>query len=383
MKTTQAKAAPAANQSVPYFDLKRQYTSLKTEMEAAMLETLSSGQYVLGGTVENFEKAFAQYCGTSSAVGVGSGTDALIFALRALGIGKGDEVIAPSFTFSASIFSILHVGATPVLAEVDPKTYTLDPESVEKSLTSRARAIMPVHLFGQMADMDALGKIARKRKLKIVEDACQAHGAEFKGKKSGFMGDAGCFSFYPTKNLGGAGDGGIVTTNGAKIAESVMKQRNLGRVSLSDPHQMAGWTSRLDALQAAFLNIKLKSLDTFNDNRRKAAAIYKRALAGTPLGLPVESEGRKHVYHLFVVRVPDGKRDALQAKLAADGIRTMVHYATPVHKQPACRDLVKKTSLLTVTDKISREILSLPMFPEMTEDEVLRVAQCINSFYKG
>jgi dTDP-4-amino-4,6-dideoxygalactose transaminase len=371
----------AALNSIPYFDLTRQYARFEKQYLEALTATAASGRYVLGSAVEQFEDAFAKYCGAPYAVGVGSGTDALIFALHGLGIQKGDEVIVPSFTFCASVFAIVHVGAKPVYAEVDLKTYTLDPKSVEKALTSKTRASLPVHLYGQPADMDALHAIAKKRKLKIVEDACQAHGAEWKGKKTGSLGDVGCFSFYPTKNLGAMGDGGMIVTSNKALVERVKKLRNLGRSVLTAPHTEVGWTSRLDAMQASILNIKLKHLDDFNDNRRRVAKSYFKRLHGTPLVLPLEAEDRKHVYHLFVVRVPNGKRDALKNKLAEEGIHSMIHYPIPVHRQPACKPFFRKSNDLRGTEKISKEILSLPMFPEMTEEEVSRVSEVVHRFY--
>ncbi len=367
--------------AVPYFDLQRQYEKLKNELDTLLLQTAASGRYVLGPAVEEFEKAFASYCGVPFGVGVGSGTDALAFSLRALGIKKGDEVIVPSFTFSASVLCVLQADATPVYADIDPETYTLSPDSAEKVLTKRAKAILPVHLFGQCAEMDALNALAKKRKLKVIEDACQAHGALYQGKKAGALGDAGCFSFYPTKNLGAMGDGGMMVTKNKKIMESVLRYRNLGRRELKDPHQEMGWTSRLDALQAMILNLKLKNLELFNEDRRRVAAHYFKRLETTPLMLPREGEGRRHVYHLFVVRVPGGKRGALRARLAQKGIPTMLHYPVPVHRQPFARLLSAKTKHLKVTEQISKETLSLPMFPDLTNEEVDRVCDAILSFY--
>lgn len=366
---------------VPYFDLTRQYEKLKSELNALLLESAASGRYVLGAGVEEFEKAFAQYCGVPYGVGVGSGTDALTFALRGLGIQKGDEVIVPSFTFSASVLCVLQVGAKPVFADVEPETFTLSPESVKKVLTKRTKAMIPVHLYGQSADLTGLTEIARNRKLKIVEDACQAHGALYKGKRVGSFGEAGCFSFYPTKNLGAMGDGGMLVTKNAKLAEQVLRYRNLGRRELKDPHQEVGWTSRLDALQAAILNLKLKNLDVFNEDRRRVAAYYFKRLEATPLILPREGEGRHHVYHLFVVRVPGGKRDALRAYLTEKKIQTMLHYPLPVHRQPFAKALPFKAAQLKVTEQISKEILSLPMFPELTNEEAGRVCDALLQFY--
>ncbi len=366
---------------IPYFDATRQYQSLKKDLERAILKVAASGQYVLGSTVEEFETTFADYIGTKLAFGVGSGTDALIFSLRVLGIGKGDEVIVPSFTFMATVFSILHVGATPVFAEVNAATYTLDPAGVEKLITKKTKAILPVHLYGHPADMTGLMAIAKKHKLAVVEDTCQSHGATWKGKKAGSFGDAGCFSFYPTKNLGAMGDGGIITTNHSAWIEPIKRQRNLGRTSFRDQGTVLGNTSRLDAMQAAILSVKLKHLETFTKNRRLIADIYRKNLASAPLILPVEAPGAKHVYHLFVVRVPDGKREALQEALAKKNISTLVHYPRPVHEEPICRELVKKKYRLPLTEKLCTEILSLPMFPEMREEEVLKVCSVIKQFF--
>ncbi len=367
--------------AIPYFDLQRQYEKIKSELDGLLLQTAASGRYVLGPAVEDFEKAFAAYCGVPFGVGVGSGTDALTFSLRALGIQKGDEVIVPSFTFSASVFCILQAGASPVFADIDPETFTMDPDSAARVLTKRTKALLPVHLFGQSAEMKALSALAKKYKLKVVEDACQAHGALYHGKKTGSLGDAGCFSFYPTKNLGAMGDGGMLVTENKKTAEAALRYRNLGRRELKDPHAELGWTSRLDGLQAVILNLKLKKLEVFNEDRRRVAAHYFKRLETTPLILPREGEGRRHVYHLFVVRVPGGKRDALRAHLAAKQVPTMLHYPVPAHRQPFAKLLTAGTKHLKVTTQISKETLSLPMFPELTNDEVDRICDAVLSFY--
>ncbi len=367
--------------AVPYFDLKRQYQTLRAEFEAAMAEVASSGGYVLTQKVQEFETAFAQYIGKEIGIGVGSGTDALVFALHGLGIGKGDEVILPSFTFTASAFSIMHAGATPVFADVDYETFTLDPKSLEKCITPKTKAILPVHLYGQAADMDAILNVAKTKNLRVVEDACQAHGAMWKNKKAGAFGDAGCFSFYPTKNLGAFGDGGMLTTSDAKLAETVRRFRNLGRLDLKEAHQVLGWTSRLDAIQAAILSIKLKKLDDFNSSRRRVASRYMAGLQSTPLLLPKEGKDRYHVYHLFVVRVPQGKRDLLQKHLTERGITTLLHYPIPVHRQPSVQPASRIGTDLPVTEQLKDEIMSLPMFPEMTDAEVDQVCEIIRSFY--
>lgn len=368
---------------VPYFDLTRQYDQLHAEIEAALIQVNRSGAFILGPVVRSFEQAFAGYCGKKFGLGVGSGTDALTFALRALGIGKGDEVILPSFTFIATGFAILYAGAQPVFADVDPETYTLDPESVDRAITKRTKAILPVHLYGQVAAMDTLIQLARGKKLKVIEDACQAHGATFRGVKAGAFGDAGCFSFYPTKNLGAFGDGGMVVTDQPRLCDKIQRLRNLGRPTASGPHQEMGWTSRLDSLQAAILNTKLKYLDGFIEKRRKIAARYQQNLSSTPLGLPREGQDSKHVYHLYVVRVPGGKREGLRTYLADRGIRTLLHYDLPVHRQPPFKKLAPPRAPLSVTGKLSREIVSLPIFPEMTMEEVDQVSGAIKDFYRN
>ncbi len=366
---------------VPYFDLKRQNKILRSDLEAVFLNVLDSGQFVLGAGVENFEHAFAQYCGTRRAVGVGCGTDALIFSLRAAGIKEGDEVVIPSFTFTATAFAVMHLKARPVFADVNPLTYNLDPEAARKTATSRTRAVIPVHLFGQVADMNPLMDWAKKRKLKVIEDACQAHGASLAGKKAGSFGDAGCFSFYPTKNLAAFGDGGMVTTSDPSIAEAVQRARNLGRKFLGDTHAELGWVSRLDALQAAILSTKLKYLDSLNQKRRRVAALYRERLSSTPLILPGETKDAFHVYHLFVVRVPNLKREALRKFLNEQGIPTMTHYAIPVHRQPACRSFAKKDDRLPITEQLAQETLALPLFPEITDEEVDLVSRTIRQFF--
>ena len=367
---------------VPYFDLSRSHQKFAAEAQAAFDRILKSGAYILGPALKQLEAEFAAYIGTSYALGVGSGTDALTFALHALDIKKGDEVIVPSFTFTATALAVLHVGATPVFADVEEQTFNLDPKSAAQALSPKTRAMIPVHLFGQCANMTALMALAKQKKLKVVEDACQAHGALWNKVMAGAYGHAGCFSFYPTKNLGGIGDGGMVTTADEKILKRVIQYRNLGK-GIDDPfvHDEIGWTSRLDSLQAAFLSIKLKFLDELNRERRAVAEMYHKKLAGTPLGLPREAAGAYHVYHLYVVRVPDGKRDALKEHLAVQGIPTMIHYATPVHTQPIMKKYKTRKVKLPVTERLSEEVLTLPLFPGMTEPEVDAVAVAIRRFF--
>ena len=367
---------------VPYFDLSRSHQKFVVQAQEAFSSILKSGAYILGPALKELEAEFAAYIGTKYALGVGSGTDALTFALRALDIKKGDEVILPSFTFTATALAVLHVGATPVFADVEENTFNLDPESARQAFSPKTRALIPVHLFGQCANMTELMALAKLRRLKVVEDACQAHGALWNKVIAGAFGDAGGFSFYPTKNLGGIGDGGMVTTSDENLLNRVIQYRNLGK-GIDDPfvHDEIGWTSRLDSLQAAFLSIKLKFLDELNRERRAVAELYHKKLAKTPLGLPREVAGAYHVYHLYVVRVPDGKRNALKEHLAAQGIPTMIHYATPVHAQPILKKYPTRKVKLPVTEKLREEVLTLPLFPGMTEPEVDAVASAIQRFF--
>jgi len=367
---------------VPYFDLARSHQKFLIQAQEAFDRILKSGAYILGPALKDLEAEFAAYIGTKYALGVGSGTDALTFALRALDIKKGDEVIVPSFTFTATALAVVHIGATPVFADVEEDTFNLDPRSVAQALSRKTRAIIPVHLFGQCANMTAIMGIAKQKKMKVVEDACQAHGALWNKKMAGAFGNAGCFSFYPTKNLGGVGDGGMVTTSDEKIMRRVIQYRNLGK-GIEDPfvHDEIGWTSRLDSIQAAFLSIKLKFLDELNRERRSVADMYHKKLANTPLRLPHEARDAYHVYHLYVIRVPDKKRDALKEHLAKEGIPTMIHYATPVHAQPIIKKHKIRKAKLTTTEKLRDEVLTLPLFPGMTEPEIDAVAASIKRFF--
>ena len=369
---------------VPYFDIKRQHGTLLSGTMAALEKVYSSGAYILGPAVKEFEAKYAAYIGVPFAAGVASGTDALLFGLKAAGISKGDEVIMPSFTFTATALAAIHLGAVPVFADVDERSYVLDPKSVLKALSKKTKAMIPVHLFGQCADMDALMGIAKSNKIKVVEDACQAHGATWKGEKAGAFGDAGAFSFYPTKNLGAIGDGGILTTANEKVFQRVLQFRNLGK-GISNPllHDEIGWTSRLDSVQAAFLSLKLDRLDELNDERRKLAALFEQKLKKTPLLLPVQVPGALHVYHIYVVRVPDGKRDALKTYLAHEGIPSMIHYEVPVHSQPIMKKYETRKVSMPVTEKIRQEVLTLPFYPGITEAEADLIAQTVKKFYKA
>lgn len=368
--------------AVHYFNVEKQYKAIEPKVQKRVKKLLKSGRYVLGQEVADFEKKFAKFCGARYAIGVGSGTDALIFGLKSLGIGPKDQVLVPSFTFVATVFAIQHVGAEPIFVDVDPQTYTLDADQLESAITKRTKAILPVHLYGQSANLDGIMKVAKKHKLFVVEDTAQAHGARWKKKVLGSVGDVGCFSFYPTKNLGACGDGGIVVTNKKSVYEAVRRYRNLGRSDMGD-HQEAAWTSRLDAMQAAILNIKLDRLPSYNKNRQKIARRYIAGLKNTPIITPYADKNGYHVYHLFVALVPGGKRDALRKYLASKKIPTMVHYPKAVHQQPAYTKVYKRKWNLPVTKKLSSQIISLPMYPEMPLSHVDKVCAAIRKFYNA
>jgi dTDP-4-amino-4,6-dideoxygalactose transaminase len=362
--------------SVPFVDLRTQYRALREEIHPAMERVMEAGAFILGDEVEAFEAEFAAYSGCDHGVGVGSGTDALRLALRALDIGPGDEVITAANTFAATALSIAHTGAVPVLADVREADFNLDPEAVERAVTPRTRAIVPVHLYGHPAPMDEILDIARRHGLAVVEDACQAHGAAYRGRPAGSMGDLGCFSFYPGKNLGAYGDGGAVVTADPALADRIRLDREYGQ-RVKYEHLSAGYNSRLDALQAAVLRVKLRYLDEWNDRRRAAAELYRLLLADTGLPLPIELAGARHVYHLFVVRHPD--RDALAGALAGAGISTGIHYPKPLHRQPALAGVRTVPEGAPVATALSGEILSLPMFPEITPAQVARVAEAVSA----
>lgn len=359
---------------IPLVELAGQYRMLRDEILPAMDGVMSQAQFILGEDVTRFEEEFAAYCGARHCVGVASGLDALQLALRAVGVGPGDEVITAANTFIASALAITHAGATPVLADVRADDFNLDPEAVERAITPRTKAILPVHLYGQPARMDEIMDIARRHGLKVVEDACQAHGARYGAARAGAMGDAGCFSFYPGKNLGAYGDGGAVVTDDPQVAERLRLDRNYGsRVKYI--HESAGHNSRLDTLQAAVLRIKLRRLDEWNARRRALADLYRELLADADVLLPVEMRGVEHVHHLFVIRHPE--RDRLLAELHARGIGAGVHYPVPIHEQAPYADIRTVPDGAPVATALSREILSLPLYPEMTEAQVAEVAEAV------
>ena len=361
--------------NVPLLDLVAQYAAIKTEMDAAIQRVLDSGHFILGPEVSAVEKEVADYLGVAHGIGVASGTDALILALRALEIGEGDEVILPAYTFFATIGSVLHVGATPVLVDVDEKTYCIDIEQTRAKITSATKAIIPVHLYGQAADMDALTEIAKENNLSIIEDNAQAFGADYKGKKTGSIGDIGCLSFFPSKNLGAYGDGGMVVTDNPKLAEKMHMLRAHGWKKKYFP-EILGYNSRLDALQAAILRVKLPHLDKWNEGRRKVAHIYSEALAGTPdLQTPFEAPNRTHVYHLYILQVPN--RDELQEKLKEAGIGTSVYYPQPLHLAEPCKALGYTEGDFPVAEKASLETIAIPVYPEMSDEQIAYVLEIV------
>ena len=369
---------------VPFFLTKPQYLTIKDELDAAVQRVLDTSFFVLGTELTAFEAAWADYLGVARAVGVGSGTEAIHLALRALDIGPGDEVLTVSHTAVATTVAISSTGATPVFVDIDPHTYTMDCTDLERRITPRSKAIVPVHLYGHPADMDRILPLAEHHGLVVVEDAAQAHGAAYRGRRCGTLGAAGAFSFYPTKNLGAYGDGGAVVTNDTALAERLVLLRNYG---WSERYYSAikGYNSRLDELQAAVLGAKLPYLDSWNARRRRLAALYTAALADdagvSAIQVPTEAAWAAHTYHLYVVRVPE--RDRVQAGLRERGIATQVHYPVPVHLQKAYRDLGYTPGSLPHTEQAAAEILSLPLYPELTDDDVQYVAAALRETVAG
>jgi dTDP-4-amino-4,6-dideoxygalactose transaminase len=362
--------------NIPLIDLTIQHRNLREEINAAIQGVLDRADFILGQDVNKLEEEFAAYCGVKFAIGVDSGLSALELSLLALGIGPGHEVIIPAHTFTATAAAATLAGATPVFVDVDPETWNLDPQRVEEAITPRTKAIIPVHLYGLPADMNMILGIADKYRLVVVEDACQAHGARYRGKCTGSLGNAAGFSFYPTKNLGGCGDGGMVTTNDENVGRTIRALRNCGQTS-KNVHSLTPFNHRLDNLQAAILRVKLPYLDQWIESRRSWAALYKQLLPDTVMK-PVEPPGYRHVYHLYVIR--SHNRDALQAHLKGHGIGTAIHYPNPVHLQPFYSNREDRQGQFPIAEKLSNEILSLPMYPELSEDQVDRVAASISDF---
>jgi len=359
------------SETIPFLDLKSPHIELRAQLEHAFDRVLNSGWYVLGKEVEQFEQEFASYCEAEHCVGVGNGLDALHLILRAYGIGVGDEVIVPSNTYIATWLAVSYAGATPVPVEPDEATYNINPALIEEAITSQTKAIIAVHLYGQAADMDAINAIAKKHHLKVIEDAAQAHGAEYKGKRVGSLGDAAGFSFYPGKNLGALGDGGAVTSNDAQLAQQVKVLSNYGS-SKKYHNEEKGFNSRLDELQAAFLREKLQKLDEWNQRRSNIAILYNQQLASLKdLILPEIKSWAKSVWHLYVIQ--HSQRDKLAKQLSEAGVETMIHYPIPPHLQPAYKELGYAKGQFPIAEKIHAQVLSLPIGPSMTLAQVEKV----------
>ncbi len=363
------------NLRIPLVDLIAQYRSIREEIVQVTSEVLESGIFVLGPQLEAFEREFARYSGARWGVGVGSGTDALILSLRALGIGQGDEVITTSNTFISTANAIVAVGARPFFVDIDPSIYTINPAKIARVINNRTRAIIPVHMFGHPADMDPIIELADKYGLAVVEDACQSHGAEYKGRKVGSLGLLSCFSYYPSKNLGAYGDGGMILTDDPDIAGKIRMLRNYGQREKYN-HLMLGTNSRLDELQAAILRVKLRHLEDWIEARRKLAEEYRRSLDGVDgVIYPIERDYARHVFYLYVIR--QKRRDRIADVLKKAGIETGIHYPIPIHQQKAFADISIGITDLKNTEEVSRELLSLPMYPEIPVEGVQRIADLI------
>lgn len=359
---------------IPLVDLKAQYASIKPEVDEAIQRVLNHTQFILGKEVAEFEAAFAEYLRVKGVVGLASGTAALQLALLACGVGPGDEVITSAFTFMATAEAICQTGARPVFVDIDPRTYTLDPNCVEAAITPHTRAIMPVHLYGQPADMTALTEIAQRRRLWLIEDAAQAHGAEVQGQRCGGLGHLACFSFYPGKNLGAYGDAGAVSGNDETLLAKVRKLRDHGRTAKYE-HDEIGYGERLDALQAAVLQVKLRHLEDWTEARRRHARHYTELLGTTSVITPHEAVGVRHVYHIYAIRTE--RRDDRLKALQAQGIGAGIHYPVPLHRQPAFLKQGYERVSLPVTEQAAREVLSLPLYPELTDEQIGRVVAVI------
>ncbi len=362
---------------VPFVDLKRQYREIKQEILAAVEGVFDSTQFVLGKEVAAFEGEFASYCGVRHGVAVNTGTSALHLALLAAGIGPGDEVITVPLTFVATAAAIGYTGAKAVFVDVDPATYTMDPGAIEAAITPRTKAILPVHLYGQAADMDPIVAIARRHGLFVIEDAAQAHGAGYKGRRCGSIGDLGCFSFYPGKNLGAYGEGGLVTTDNADFARKIRILRDWG-AETKYQHVVKGFNYRMEGVQGAILRVKLRYLEAWTEARRMNAAAYRKLLGDCGICLPVERAGNRHVYHVFAVLTP--QRAEFMESLAERGVQTGIHYPIPVHLLPAYSELNHRPGDFPVAERIASEEVSLPMFPELADAEIEEVAQAVLEF---
>lgn len=363
--------------NVPFVDLKQQYLSIKDEILAAVANVLESTQFVLGKEVAAFEEEFSSFSGARHGIAVNSGTSALHLALLAAGVGPGDEVITVPCTFVATVAAVVYTGAKPVFVDVDPVTYTMDPAQVEAAITSRTKAILPVHLYGNPVDMDPILEIARRHGLVVIEDAAQAHGAEYKGRRCGSLGDMGCFSFYPGKNLGAYGEGGLVTTNNPEFVRKIRMLRDWGAEKKYE-HVLKGYNYRMEGVQGAILRVKLRYLEAWTEARRAHAAAYGALLAGSGLKLPTEVVGNRHVYHVYAVLT--AQRQELMEALGAQGVQSGIHYPYPVHLLPAYADLNYPAGSFPVSEGIATQELSLPMFPELTGAQIEAVGQAVMSF---
>jgi len=359
---------------VPYLDLKAQYKSIKPEIDAAIARVLDSCQFILGGEVAGFEQEFAAYCGAAECIALNTGTSALHLALLAAGVGPGDEVITVPFTFIASVAAVTYTGARPVLVDIEPRSFNMDPAAIEAAITPRTKAILPVHLYGQPADLDPIMEIARRHGLVVIEDAAQAHGAKYKGRPVGSIGDITCFSFYPAKNLGAYGEGGAVTTGNAEYAKTIRSLRDWGQ-DRKYHHVLRGFNYRMEGFQGAILRVKLRYLEEWTEARRAVARKYHDLLADCGVERPLEMPWARHVYHVYTVRSED--RDGLQAALLAEGIQTAVHYALPAHLQPAYADLGYGKGDLPHAEAAAQQVLALPIYPELSARAIAEVAQAV------
>jgi UDP-2-acetamido-2-deoxy-ribo-hexuluronate aminotransferase len=360
---------------VPMVDLKKQFQEIKDEVFHVLTEILESSKYILGTKVSEFEKKVANYHGVREAIGVASGTDALHLSIDALGIGEGDEVITTPFTFFATVEAILYTGAVPVFVDIEPDTLNIDASQIEANVTKKTKAILPVHLFGHPSDMKKILNIAKKHRLKVIEDCAQSFGAEVNGKKVGSIGDAGCFSFYPSKNLGGYGDGGMIIVNSSKMADTIRELRNHGSRG-SYIHKRVGFNSRLDEIQAGILLVKLMRIDEYNKKRRQNAALYNNLLSDK-VTRPIEKKDTYHVYHQYTII--SRKRDGIQQKLKENGISSVIYYQVPLHLQEALKFLGYQKGDFPVAEKAAKEVLSLPMYPELEESEIIKIAEIIKT----
>ena len=360
---------------IEFNDLRPQHQDLRAEIDAALGQVLDDGWFVLGKQGEAFEREFANYCGVAHCLGVGSGTEAIHLALLACGVQLDDDVVTSSLTAVPTASAISFAGARPVFVDVDPRTFTMDPSKLEAAITPRTKAILPVHLYGQVADMDPIVEIGRRHGIPVIEDACQAHGAEYRGHRTGSLATMGTFSFYPTKNLGACGDAGAVTTDDPGLADRLRLLRNYGQRKRYY-HESKGFNSRLDEMQAAILRVKLHHLNQWNEIRRSKASLYDSLLKGVVT--PWQADYARHIYHLYVIR--SRQRDKLQSYLADQGIGTLIHYPVPVHLQEAYADLGLRTGSLPATEECAREILSLPLYPELPDEQIAQVAEAINRF---